>query len=73
MKPRTITLLLPGIAIAMAALLATPALAYWQFFERPPGIGAHRRDMARKRNAKPPQDRRNEDEKSLSRPLSASW
>jgi hypothetical protein len=38
MKPRTITLLLPGLAIAMAALLATPALAYWQFFERPPGI-----------------------------------
>lgn len=38
MKPRTIILLLPVIAIAMVALLVMPALAYWQFYERPPGI-----------------------------------
>ena len=38
MKPRIVTFLLLGIGIAIAALLATPALAYWQFFERPPGI-----------------------------------
>lgn len=38
MKPRTIIFLLPGIAIAVVALLITPALAYWQFYERPPGI-----------------------------------
>jgi hypothetical protein len=38
MTPRTISFLLSGIAVALAAFLATPALAYWQFFERPPGI-----------------------------------
>jgi hypothetical protein len=38
MKPRKITVLLPGIAIAILALLATPASAYWQFIERPAGV-----------------------------------
>ena len=38
MKARKVILLLPLIGIAIVALLATPALAYWQFFERPPGI-----------------------------------
>jgi hypothetical protein len=38
MKPRKSTVLLPGIAVAILALLATPALAYWQFIERPAGI-----------------------------------
>ena len=38
MKPRIVTFLLLGIGIAISALLATPALAYWQFFERPPGV-----------------------------------
>lgn len=38
MKSRIVTVLLLGSGIAIVALLATPALAYWQFFERPPGI-----------------------------------
>jgi hypothetical protein len=38
MKPRIATFLLLGSGIAIVALLATPALAYWQFFERPPGV-----------------------------------
>ncbi len=38
MKPQKKTVLLPGIAVAIFALLATPALAYWQFIERPPGF-----------------------------------
>jgi len=37
MKRRIVTLLL-GSSIAIVALLATPALAYWQFIERPPGF-----------------------------------
>jgi hypothetical protein len=38
MKLRIVTLLLLGSGIAIVSLLATPALAYWQFFERPPGF-----------------------------------
>ena len=38
MRPRTRTFLLFGIGIAILALLASPALAYWQFTERPPGL-----------------------------------
>lgn len=38
MKPRIDTLLLLGSCIATVALLATPALAYWQFIERPAGV-----------------------------------
>jgi hypothetical protein len=38
MKPRMIVSLVFGIGIAMSALLATPALAWWQFIERPPGF-----------------------------------
>lgn len=38
MKPRTITFLLFGIGVALFAVSATPALAYWQFVERPPGF-----------------------------------
>jgi hypothetical protein len=37
MKARIITLLTPVFCIAIMVLLATPALAYWQFLERPPG------------------------------------
>jgi len=38
MNPRIVTFLLLGSGIAMVALLTTPALAYWQFVERPPGF-----------------------------------
>jgi hypothetical protein len=38
MKLRVDTLLLLGSCIATVALLATPALAYWQFIERPAGV-----------------------------------
>ena len=38
MKPRIVTFLLLGSGIAAVALMATPASAYWQFFERPPGF-----------------------------------
>ena len=38
MKPRIVTFLLLGSGIAIIALLATPAMAYWQFLERPPGF-----------------------------------
>ncbi len=38
MKPRKITVPLLGVGIAMLAFAATPALAFWQFFERPPGF-----------------------------------
>ena len=38
MKLRIVHSLLFGSGVAIIALLATPAMAYWQFFERPPGI-----------------------------------
>ena len=38
MKPRTMTVLLFGIGVAIFAVSAKPALAYWQFIERPPGV-----------------------------------
>jgi len=38
MKPRIVTFLLLGSGIAIVAVLATPALGYWQFFERPAGV-----------------------------------
>ena len=38
MKSRIIAVPLLGAGIAMLAVVATPALAYWQFFERPPGV-----------------------------------
>jgi hypothetical protein len=38
MKPRTMTALLFGVGVAIFTVSATPALAYWQFLERPPGF-----------------------------------
>ena len=38
MQPRPRTFLLFGIGIALLALLPSPAMAYWQFIERPPGL-----------------------------------
>ena len=38
MRPRVITLVRVGMAVAIAALMATPAAAYWQFIQRPPGV-----------------------------------
>ena len=38
MTPRIITTPLLGIGIALLAFLATPAMAYWQFIERPAGV-----------------------------------
>jgi hypothetical protein len=38
MKARSTTFLLPAVALAIGATMATPAAAFWQFFERPPGI-----------------------------------
>jgi hypothetical protein len=38
MKLRIATLLLLGSSIAIITLPATPALAYWQFIERPAGV-----------------------------------
>ncbi|MGB8896281.1 MAG: hypothetical protein WA322_13155 [Pseudolabrys sp.] len=38
MKPQVATFLQVGALIAIVAGLATPALAYWQFIERPPGV-----------------------------------
>jgi hypothetical protein len=38
MKPQVATFLQIGALIAIVAVLATPALAYWQFIQRPPGV-----------------------------------
>ncbi len=38
MKLQVATFLQVGALIAIVAVLATPALAYWQFIERPPGV-----------------------------------
>ena len=38
MQSRIVTVPLVGAALAILALLATPAAAYWQFIERPPGV-----------------------------------
>jgi hypothetical protein len=38
MRPRVITLVRVGMAVAIVALMATPAAAYWQFIQRPPGV-----------------------------------
>jgi hypothetical protein len=38
MKAQVATFLQVGAVIAIVAVLATPALAYWQFIERPPGV-----------------------------------
>ena len=38
MKSRAITSMRLGIAAAIFALMATPAPAYWQFIQRPPGV-----------------------------------
>ena len=38
MRPRLITLVRVGMAVAVVALMATPAAAYWQFIQRPPGV-----------------------------------
>ena len=38
MRPRLITLVRVGMAVATVALMATPAAAYWQFIQRPPGV-----------------------------------
>ena len=38
MRPRLITLVRVGMAVAMVALMAAPAAAYWQFIQRPPGV-----------------------------------
>ena len=38
MKPQRITVLMFHAVVATAAVLATPASAYWQFMERPPGV-----------------------------------
>ena len=38
MKPLKTAFLLLGSAVAAGTLLATPAMAYWQFIERPPGM-----------------------------------
>ena len=37
MKPKMIASWRVGGAAAVLVFMATPALAYWQFFERPPG------------------------------------
>ena len=38
MRPRLITLVRVGMAVAIVALMATPAAAYWQFIQRPAGV-----------------------------------
>jgi hypothetical protein len=38
MKPHRATFLGFGVLVATLAVSATPALAYWQFMERPPGM-----------------------------------
>jgi hypothetical protein len=38
MKPQVATFLQVGAIIAIVAVVATPALAYWQFIQRPPGV-----------------------------------
>lgn len=38
MRPRAITFVRIGIAVAIVALMAKPAAAYWQFIQRPPGM-----------------------------------
>ena len=38
MRPRLSTLVRVGMAVAIVALMATPAAAYWQFIQRPPGM-----------------------------------
>jgi hypothetical protein len=38
MKSRVVTFLGLCAAIVTFSLIATPTLAYWQFFERPPGV-----------------------------------
>lgn len=38
MRPRVITLVRVGMAVAIVALMATPTAAYWQFIQRPPGV-----------------------------------
>ena len=38
MRPRVITLVRVGMAVAITALMATHAAAYWQFIQRPPGV-----------------------------------
>jgi len=38
MRPQRVTVLTFCALVATAAFPATPALAYWQFMERPPGI-----------------------------------
>jgi len=38
MKPQVATFLQVGALIVIIAVLATPASAYWQFIERPPGV-----------------------------------
>jgi hypothetical protein len=38
MKSEVFTLLRLGAALVLFSLMTTPTLAYWQFFERPPGI-----------------------------------
>ncbi len=38
MRSRAITSVRIGIAAAAIAVVATPAAAYWQFIQRPPGM-----------------------------------
>jgi len=38
MRPRAMTYVRMGFAAATVALMATPAAAYWQFIQRPPGM-----------------------------------
>ncbi|HYC17053.1 MAG TPA: hypothetical protein VEC94_07605 [Pseudolabrys sp.] len=38
MRPRRTTVLSFCALVVSGAFLATPALSYWQFMERPPGI-----------------------------------
>jgi hypothetical protein len=38
MQSRRRTFLLLGTGIALFAFIASPAMAYWQFIERPPGL-----------------------------------
>jgi hypothetical protein len=40
MRSQIVNFLWFGAAIATFALIATPASAYWQFLERPPGFEA---------------------------------
>jgi hypothetical protein len=38
MKPQRLTVLTFRVLVVAGAVVATPASAYWQFMERPPGI-----------------------------------